>query len=298
MIEKEDYINICKQLKADYVSHEFLSRGAHNETFLLNTSKTKYVIKIENNPMYKNIKQEYDVLKMLKGEFGPKVYLYDKLNNREFIVMEFIEGKNPSRKANREFIIKMANWYKQLHKYKKVLNLKEKNKLNIVNKYKQNRKTINNFKSEVPSNCWNKYHKILCDLDELIIQIDPLHKYSLVQGDPTRSNVFINKSKIKLIDWEFSRYDYPETDITFFEYSYDLNKNLKNLFLETYGYKNKKTLNLFRIDLYLGLITWRFERLNHLSKGKLKLEMKCTDRDILLKEMDEDFKEIENLMHS
>ena len=47
--------------------------------------------------------------------------------------------------------------------------------------------------------------------------------------------------KIILLDWEFSRYDFPEWDLVYFMQSLRLNPKQKELFLKTYGYPTSKT---------------------------------------------------------
>ena len=103
-ISKPQVLKICKRLKINLISFSFLARGAHNENYLIKTKKNKIVLRIENNLQFKNLKREYQLLKKIGGNLGPKVFLFDnskKILPREFIVEEFIEGKHPKKSHKR-----------------------------------------------------------------------------------------------------------------------------------------------------------------------------------------------------
>ena len=152
---------------------------------------------------------------------------------------------------------------------------------------------------------------VYADLEKIFPQVKSLlekyasilnkRKYfSLVHGDPTRTNVFLKDDKITLIDWEFTRYDYPETDLVFFDYSYDLTKRQRNLFFSKYDYKKtsvaKNILRLFYIDHYLGMLNWRVGRLAEISKGKADLRQSASNKKQMLIEAKEDIKKLHSFL--
>ena len=109
---------ICKKLGEPLTSFLFLAKGNHNSNYVVNTPKNKYVLRIENNLQFKNLKKEYDLLNSLKSGIGPYAYLFDnshKIMRNNYLVEEFIQGKHPTDKANDNFVKAMAVWFKNLH---------------------------------------------------------------------------------------------------------------------------------------------------------------------------------------
>jgi aminoglycoside phosphotransferase (APT) family kinase protein len=298
---------ICEKLKEEFVEIKFLSRGNHNESYFLKTKNKNLVLRIENNHQFKNLKNEYIFLKKINGKFAPKVYLFDNSNkiiSKDYLVEDFIEGKHPERKVDNNFIKVMALWYKKLHSNKSVISLKESKNKNLLNQLIQYNKNIIKYKNHVSKEVWNEYFKLFEKIKLFFEKNNKLlnrRKYfSMVHGDPTRSNVFYDKNSVKLIDWEFVRYDYPETDLVFFFYSYDLTKKQWKFFLNTYGYSNSqvanKILNLFFIDHYIGMINWRFERLHYISIGKADLKQNASNKNKMITEIKEDLEKIKNIV--
>ena len=123
---------------------------------------------------------------------------------------------------------------------------------------------------------------------------------SLNHGDPTRTNVFYDGGKIRLIDWEFVHYNVPEADLVFFVWSYNLDEKQKELFLRSYGFSNSKNAKK-RFDLRMlahiwGMISWRLERLSLAKEGKLARTEYCASRKTVYKENAEDIKKIKRVL--
>jgi len=295
---------VCERLNLTLKELKFLSRGNFNECYLIKTETQKLVLRIENNCQFKNLKKEYNFLKKLDGKFGPKVFCYDdskKVINNDFLVEEFIEGEHPERKVNNDFVKAMALFYKKLHKNKKIIKNKKKYPLIRFKDYKKN-----TFKHKIHLDL-----KQIKKLERIFLEIENLFKkysafpnkrkyFSLVQGDPSRTNIFYSKKKVRLIDWEFVGYNFPEVDLAFFFYSFDLNKKQKELFLNQYDYPKTKTalniLKVFKILHYVSMINWKLERLGLVKQGKVDLKQGASTEEFIIKEIKEDLTTIKSLL--
>ena len=65
-ITKKQVEQICKKLDENLVEFYFLASGNHNDNYAIQTTGKKYVLRIENNPQFKNLKKEYNLLRSLK----------------------------------------------------------------------------------------------------------------------------------------------------------------------------------------------------------------------------------------
>jgi len=290
---------ICDILKVDFISFDFLGMGSHNKNYVINTSQDRFVLRIEDNFQFDNLKEEYKFLKKTKGKLGPEVFLFDdshKIINRNFIVEEFIEGDHP-KKADDKYIKLMANWYKQLHKIKVKRKLTPLSKRIGVKKYKK-------FSKILDSDIKNKLDKLYSESITLFDKNQKLFTHiknlSLNHGDPTRTNVFYDEKSVRLIDWEFVHYNIPEADLVFFVWSYNLNKRQKKLFLDTYGFSKSKNaekrFNLRLLAHIWGMISWRLERLDLTYKKKLVGAEYCSSKEEIYKENDGDIIKIKGIL--
>lgn len=121
-MDKKQVNLIIKKIDEKLVKFSFLAKGNHKDNYLIQTAKNKYILRIENNPQFNNLKKEYKILKIVeKLNFGPKVYLFDnshKIITKDYLLEEFISGKHPKRKVDKGFVILMAKWFKKLHSLK------------------------------------------------------------------------------------------------------------------------------------------------------------------------------------
>ena len=113
---------ICKKHKLNLESFQIIGEkmGAFNLNILLDTKQGKFVLRIENDKRFKNKKQEFNILKLLNGRFGPQDYFFDDSNSivdGDYLIEEFIDfGEHPPAEASNDFIITMGMFYEKLHK--------------------------------------------------------------------------------------------------------------------------------------------------------------------------------------
>ncbi len=273
-ITKKQTQQICKKLGKKLVNFSFLGKGDHNLNYLIKTKNKKYVLRIRN-VHFKSLKKEYFFLKSTNGKFGPKVYLFDdskKIIPKVFLVEEFLEGKHPSKKATDKFVIAMAKWFRRLHDIKTLkkpdcarkgyysLSCAVKPYYNNYVKYKYR------ADNKLPKELYSYFEKAieLCEInDKAFIG---RKRFSILNMDPSRGNVFCKKDKIKLIDWEFYMCGVPEWDIIYFFDSYKLESYHKKLFFKTYNYpssriaqKRIQMLSLVQICAEIGYLLLRLD---------------------------------------
>jgi len=278
-VTKQQVELLCKKLDEDLVRFSFLARGNHNDNYLVETNRGKYVLRIENNPQFKNLNKEYNLLKSLKPELGSKVYFLDKSHkiiSNDYFVEEFVEGKYP-QKLNDKFIILMARWLKKLHCQKKTC--KKYSLLNAIKPYFRN---VNNHKKSILSEIANEIDYLFQRVTAFCKRNDRIFadrkEACLLHSDLSRENIIYDGKNIRLLDWEFSRYNFPEWDLVYFMQSLELNNKQKDLFLKTYGYSTSKTgkkrlliISLLNTCGDIGYSVWR---LGLVKEGKLNQKLK------------------------
>jgi len=278
-ITKKQIEQICKKLNEDLVGFSFLASGNHNDNYLIETTGNKYVLRIENNPQFKNLKKEYNLLKSLKSGLGPKVYFFDnshKIIPTDYFVEEFIEGKYP-KTLNDKFIILMAEWLKKLHTQKKLG--KKYSLLKAIKPYFRN---VNNYRSAIDIKTINKIDLLFDKASDFSRKNDDIFgsskKLCLLHNDLSRGNIIYDGKKIRLLDWEFSGYNFPERDLVYFMQSSKLNDKQRSLFLKTYGYSTtkagKKRLLIISLLNTCGDIGYSVWRLSLVKQGKLNKKLK------------------------
>ena len=270
---------ICKNLDEDLVKFSFLASGNHNDNYAIQTKRKNYVLRIENNPQFKNLKKEYTLLKSLKSGLGPKVYLFDKSHKilpHDYFIEEFVEGKYP-KKFNDKFIILMAKWLKKLHHQKK--SCKKHSMLKAIKPYFRN---VKNHKDAIPTETANKIDALFKRVTDFCRRNDGIFanrkEASLLHSDLSRENIIYDGKNIRLLDWEFSRYNFPEWDLVYFMQSLRLNPKQKELLLKTYGCPTSKTgkkrlliISLLNTCGDIGYSVWR---LGLVKQGKLNKKLK------------------------
>jgi thiamine kinase-like enzyme len=314
-LQKNQIIKICEKINVSFESFKLLGLGAHNINYLLITKQGKFVLRIENNLQFKNLKKEYTYLKKTKGKLGPKVYLFDnskKIIPKDYLIEEFIVGKHPDNQISNDILKKIGIWFKNLHKNKsKNHNFLDKNLKFDLEKYF-------NFKYY---NSYKKYYSILnlktqTRIKKLNNEIDMLIKLKkssfsniknlpLNHSDPSPTNCFIEKNgNLRFIDWEFIKYDLAELDLIFFIWSYQLSDKQKKLFLENYGYSTsrhiKSRYKLIEIIMYFSFLIWLFERLKLSAEGELKPKkgIYCSSKKEIIDKINNYLKTIEKLIEN
>ncbi len=275
-LSKEQIQKICKKLGTEMIKYSFLSKGNHNINYKIETEEGKYVLRIEDNILFKNLKKEFNFLKMAKKGLGPKVYSFDnskKILPKNYFIEEFIEGNHPSKNVNNKFVIEMAKWFNKLHKTIKKASkpylLKTKVKPYYKNylKYEHNLKD-KKFKEEL-DNCISKALIILEKNNNIFVN---RRNISLLHNDTSKGNIFYDNDSVRLIDWEFVSYGLPERELVYFLDSYNLTKNQQVLFLKEYGYpttkQSKIQLSMAYIILLFSSIGYSLWQLDVLNKSK------------------------------
>jgi len=265
-------------IKENLIKFSFLAQGNHNDNYLIETAKGKYVLRIEKSLQFRNLRKEYKILQSLREGLGPKVYLFDltgKIIKKNYLVEEFISGKHPKIKVDDNFIKLMAKWFKQLHKIKLSAN-KGYSLINAIKPYYNNFKkynyTLDDDFSEKIARLFKEVLK-LCRENDKIFFSDK--KFSLLHRDCSRDNIILSNNNVRLIDWEFSGYGVPEWDLIYFLQSYKFEKHHEKLFLDVYGYPNTqnsrqrlKMISLLNICGGIGYSLWRLALIKQGKVGK------------------------------
>ncbi len=311
-ITKTQIVKICKKLKQDFISYSFLSRGAHNESFIIKTKQNKLVLRIENNLQYKNLKKEYDFLRRTNGRLGPKVFLFDGsklIIPRDFIIEEFLIGRHPTKTTD-DLIIAMAKWLNKLHKIKSndipaFAKPKSGDYYSLVKSFEcQGLNLYKKFKKNLDRDLLSRLDKIYNETETIVKNNEKLFfkqkSFPLNHGDFYKDNIFYDQNEIKLIDWEFVKYDLKEWDLVSFIYFFRLDKKEIKLFLETYKYResalSKKKLNLILLLHTLWMISWWVERLSLARKNKIDKNAHYSSKEENLREISKNLPTAEKLI--
>jgi len=274
-ITRQQVEKICKKLNEKLARFSFLASGNHNDNYSIETNCGKYVLRIENNPQFKNLKKEYNLLKSLKPGLGPKVYFFDKSHKiipADYFVEEFIEGKHPGKLDNK-FIFLMAKWLKRLHSQKN--NCKKYSMLKAIKPYFRN---VNRNRNALDIDIANEIDLLFNRVSAFCKKNDNIFgnrtTNSLLHRDLSRGNIIYDGKKIRTLDWEFSNYNFPEWDLVYFIQSLKLDDNKKKIFLKTYEYPNSKSgknrLLLISLLNTCGDIGYSVWRIGLVKQGKLK----------------------------
>ncbi len=278
-IKKIQVENICKRLNANLINYKFLAKGNHNMNYLLETTNGKFILKIENNLQFKNLKKEYKILRTLSKGFGPEVFLFDsshKIIINDYLIEEFIRGKHPSNKPSNDFVISMAKFLKKLHqKTKKSSGYYVKSAIRpYYDNYSKYKHYMGNKDIKIKLEILMNKGLILAKKnDKLFTDRKTL---SFLHNDTSRENIFYNNKNLKLIDWEFAEWGLPERELVYFVDSYKLSKKQISLFLKCYEYPNtidsNKQLYISYLVLLFSSIGYSLWRLSLAKDSKLKKE--------------------------
>jgi len=276
-LNKHQVEQICKRLNKSLIRFSFLAKGNHNSNYLLETAGDKYVIRVEDNQQFKNLKKEFEFLKIAKSGLGPKVILFDassKIISNDYFIEEFIDGKHPSEKnPTDDFIVQMALWFKKLHRTTKKSSKPYLLRTIIKPYYKNYLKYKDNIKdSELKEKLSHYISKAIKILEKNNTIFANRKTISLLHNDSSSGNIFYKPGCVRLIDWEFVNYGLPERELVYFLDSYRLNKYQQSLFLRSYGYPNTKKaktqLSMAYIILLFSSIGYSLWRLDILQKNK------------------------------
>ncbi len=143
-------------------------------------------------------------------------------------------------------------------------------------------KNVKNHKDAIPTETANKIDALFKMVTDFCRKNDGIFagrkEACLLHSDLSRENIIYDGENIRLLDWEFSRYNFPEWDLVYFIQSLRLNPKQKDLFLKTYRYSTSKIgknrlliISLLNTCGDIGYSVWR---LGLVKQGKLNKKLK------------------------
>ncbi|MFH1620465.1 MAG: phosphotransferase [Patescibacteria group bacterium] len=296
----------------------FFQSGGGNHLYIIRLDEKKFLARV-NFYFLKNewrVKEhEYQCLKMIEElHIAPRAYYLDasgKLLDQHFIIVDFIEG-NSLREVADDHVINLAKTLKTLHEG--VLfdksgeefppNDELPYKCSIFDDFANGEdKQIEKYR-ELPDidKVIDPYKRIVTKLGGWFHGLDFFNEcrsFCLCHADLKKENILETPGGgIRLIDWEYSGSDIPETDIGRLFAGCDFTKEQQEIFLSHYfveppGIKSherilsvKLVLDFFRIledYIILKRKDWDAEAmLGELFTFEDKLDKIVADRTILL----------------
>lgn len=290
---------------------EFLAEGNNNSNYRVYSSKGDFVLRIELGLQFNNLEKEYNFLKKFSG-FGPKVFYFDSSRNlipKAFLIEEFIKGKHIDI-IDSNFLKIAGKWYKNLHsntnsdnsRYstdKYFFDLEEFFKNPAFSRYLEFRNILNEEWEEKLTRCFENAYEISKNYKSLF---EKLNQLSLTHGDPSNRNIFYSNRNIKFIDWEFAEYNLPESELSFFIWTHNLNKSQKDIFLKSYGYSFSKTslkrLKIAYLIHILSIISWRVQRIDLIYKNRIPGGTYLSTKESIYREIENDLPVLNKLIKS
>ena len=252
LIQKEDFNWMIN--KKD-VNISFFNSGGGTHLYLIKTCDfKKYLARINFFPgknEWNVKKQEFDVLKLIEPiDISPKVYYYSKCdtNNlgQDIVIVEYLEG-NVLEHITDEDVITLANDLYKLHKTytsnKFGDGIPPTNDLpykcdiydvfaNGEDKKIENYTNFNGIENIVIP--YNRVTNRLGDWFNNLAVFGECSEFSLCHADLKKENILTITNGTRLIDWEGSTYDIPESDIGRLFSGCDFTTKQQELFLMTY----------------------------------------------------------------
>lgn len=306
---------VCNEIDRKLVKYKFLASGGHNDHYLLDTENKgnieKIVLRVRTINQFDNITNEFKILNMLKGLYGPKCFYIDKTCNllpKPYLLLQYIDGPLYIHSANNGIpknLIKVASrYYASLHSIKGEFepNFLYKDSFSIAKYYDYHfRERYNSSKNILPefySKMINRALQRILDIEaDWVKYYNKTASASLIQGDPTVGNLIFwnkedgyNKNKMLLIDWEFARFDHCEFDLVFFLDTYEVKDEYLSIFLNEYGYENKggdlKKLYFIWLCHLMRIIAWRVERILLVQNSIIKNNRHATNIEYSFKRIE------------
>jgi len=299
-------LRICEKLGARLIRYKLLGAGAFNISYFLLTNKGEFVLRINSSDKLEKIRKEYEFLEKSSGKFGPKVYLIDVTKSilpYYYFIEEYIDGYAPGGITD-EFLKTMGKFYIRLHQiYLPILpeytrNLPYYSLMKAfewcTEDYYQNKHVLEDSLLKILDLLYSRSKKIVKNNEFLF---EKTSTFSANQGDPSRSNVFIKPNSIKLVDWEYMRYDLREWDLAFFVWVYELNQDQKIAFLKYSKYLTTPP-SLFCLEIIsllhcLMILSWKVKRLNQVLNCEINKILRNSTVEEVSKSIFEDIPFIE-----
>jgi len=228
-LEKYNFFNNEKLENIKPVSEQ----GYCNTTYILSTSRQKYLIKNTINNIYVSINHEFFIQNIThKKSISAKVLLLDKKNS--FMLQEYLGGIHKFKLSKKD-IKNLAYLLIKLHR------IKVKTKVFDIDKY---------------------LHSCIID-KKLKLTLQDLKKYKqdlvLCHNDLNPKNILFTH-KVKFLDWEYSSLNDRYFDLASVCVEFKLSKKQQKNFLHYY-FKNKipnfRKLHTFKILYKYVCYTWQ-----------------------------------------
>ena len=248
----EQIIKQDKIFENQTVTYLPLNGGFSNETYLVQATQDKYVVKINfNQNIYLKLDRKQECIAQQKAAalgVAPKIISYPK--NAEYMISQYFEGHNMTY----EEIIDANNMLKIIEILKGIHSIKGVNRecscFDLIDRYAEG---IKEFKISIP----NGYYDVLkmADIIKNRRVKDRLNNNRYVHNDILSNNILFDGQKIIIIDWELSGMGDPFMDLASLAYSNKMSKAQEELMLTAYfGYCDKEIFNTLQDIKYIGMI--------------------------------------------
>jgi thiamine kinase-like enzyme len=233
-LEKYNFFNNEKLENIKPVSEQ----GYCNTTYILSTSRQKYLIKNTISNIYVSKNHEFFIQNIThRKSISAKALFLDKKSS--FMVQEYMEGIHKFKLSKKD-IKNLACLLSKLHKIKVKTNVFD------INKY---------------------LHSCVID-KKLKLALQDLKRYKkdlvLCHNDLNPKNILFTR-KVKFLDWEYSSLNDRYFDLASICVEFRLSKNSQRDFM-CYYFKNKmqnfKKLHTFKILYKYVCYTWQKDRRN------------------------------------
>jgi fructosamine-3-kinase len=202
-----------------------ISGGSINDSFCLKTNKGSFFVKTNDANSYpKMFKKEAKGLKLLNETNTlriPKLITYNEFENISFLILEYIESKEPKKYFWEEFAIQLA----KLHQYtNSSFGLNYSNYIGSLVQYNNQHKSWTDFfiqerlytqiklareNSQIESSTSTKFEKLFNRLNEIFPEEQP----ALLHGDLWSGNFIIDEKGSPVIMDPAVYYGHREMDI-------------------------------------------------------------------------------------
>lgn len=276
--ERETVSRIFRQLGAEIESFSFLASGNHKRNYRVETSRGIFVLRIQEDERFKNLKKEYAVLRSLPVGMGPEVFAFDDKHRelaQDYLVEELIQGTHPE-KVDKALLSGMAEWFKKLHAIMLEAETIQSPSVTLEpyadNVKKYGKYSLPGTREEIDIMV-GKAREWMRENSRMFSAERPC----MLHRDPSRGNILLTDQGIRLIDWEFAEPGPPEWDLAYFIQSFELDAEQTRLFLEEYGYPkdeahDKRMLTIQLLDTCgaLGYSLWSLELMarGEMEKGE------------------------------
>lgn len=227
-----------------------LGRGESNLNFLIQTTKNRYMMRLDIINNLVRFKQEYEILTKLESlDIAPKPLFIDttkKHFNDSFMILSYIEGETLDKLNKKIYLphyIKLAEKLANLHK----LNL------NLVNKTSSFEERL--IRTERIITGLKKDLEEFSEKDTLLEMFEIYHEnlkrglkeykpiLTFCHGDVCLPNVLFDKKEFFLLDWELAGNLDPALEISYHFYEFPYTLEEKDGFLKRYlAIREDKTL--------------------------------------------------------